>query len=127
MPVKRSAVLALCLVLAGATTWAVLEFVVWNKLPGELVGKWVVRGGEQDGATFDFYRNGTMLGRINMGGNEGIIKARVGVEGDTLFITTQNPRTKNDETKKQIIKTLTAKELVLQDDQNYVFRMERAE
>ena len=103
-----------------------MEFVVWNKLPGNLVGKWVVQGGDQDGATFDFFRNGTMVGRINMGGNLHIIDAQVACEGDTLFITTQNPMTKRAETKQQTIKILNAKELVLQDEQRKLFRMERA-
>jgi uncharacterized protein (TIGR03066 family) len=118
--------LAVCVLLAAGGTWAVMEFVVWNKLPPELVGKWVVQGGEQDGATFDFYRNGTMVGRINNRGMEGVIDARVAVEGESLFITTQNPRTKGDETKTHTIKTLNGQQLVLQDQQGTVFRMERA-
>src|SRR5258708_7271342 len=64
----RWAVLGLCLFLTAGGTWAVMELVVWNKLPPQLVGKWAVQGGEQDGATFDFFRNGTMVGRLNMGG-----------------------------------------------------------
>ena len=104
-----------------------LEFVVWNKLPPELVGKWVVQGGEQDGATFDFYRSGAMVGRINLRGKEGIINAQAAVDGDVLLITTQNPQTRRDETKKQTIKTLSATQLVLQDDQGNRFRMERAD
>ena len=123
---KRLAALGLCLLLAAGGTWAFMEFVVWNKLPPELVGKWVVQGGEQDGATFDFYRNGTMVGRINNRGMEGVIDARVAVDGELLLITTQNPRTKGDETKKHTIKTLNGQQLVLQDEQGNVFRMERA-
>ena len=120
--------LLLVLLAAGiaAGTWAFFEFVVWNKLPAELVGKWVVQGGEQDGATFDFYRNGSMVGRINNRGKMDIVEADVAVEGNTLFITTQHPLTKAELTKKQTIKTLDATRLVLQDEQNHVFRMERA-
>jgi len=35
----------LILLLVAGGTWAVFEFVVWNKLPGELVGKWVAAPG----------------------------------------------------------------------------------
>jgi hypothetical protein len=123
-------VLALGLVAFGAS-WAVMEFVVWNKvlwgqIPGEIIGKWVVEGGDQDGATFDFHRSGAMRGHINVGGNEHVIVAQVAVEGETLFITTKNPRTKMDETKKHTIKVLNGRELVLQDERKTVFRMERA-
>jgi uncharacterized protein (TIGR03066 family) len=124
---SHSALLVICLLVAAGGTWAFLEFVVWNKLPAELVGKWVVQGGEQDGATFDFYRSGAMVGRINVRGKEGIINAHVAVDGDVLLITTQNPSTRRDETKKQTIKTLSATELVLQDEQGNRFRMERAD
>jgi uncharacterized protein (TIGR03066 family) len=123
---RRRLLLVLLALGIASGTWALFEFVVWNRLPAELVGKWVVQGGEQDGATFDFHRNGTMVGRINVRGNEGIINAQAAVEGDALLITTQNPTTKRGETKKQTIKTLNATDLVLQDEQKNVFRMERA-
>ncbi len=123
---KHWALLALCLVAACAGTWALMEYVVWSRVPSALVGKWVVVGGEQDGATFDFFRNGTMIGHVNVNGNEHIIKADVSLEEDTLFITTTHPRTGQVDTKTQTIKTLNAKELVLQDERNKVFRMERA-
>ncbi len=119
--------LGVCLLGAAGGTWAFFEFFVFSKVPSELVGKWVVQGGEQDGATFDFYRNGGMVGRINMAGKEGIVNARVAVEGDNLLITTQNPRTGREETKTQRIKTLTANELVLEDERRQVFRMTRAD
>ncbi|MBI2808757.1 MAG: hypothetical protein HYX68_27530 [Planctomycetes bacterium] len=129
---RRWIVLGLGALLTAAATWSFLEFVVWNKvlwnqLPGDLIGKWVVSGGDQDGATFDFYRNGSMRGRINAGGREGIINARIEVEGDTLFITTRNPHTKQDEVKKHLIKVLNRSELVLQDERKTLFRMERAD
>jgi uncharacterized protein (TIGR03066 family) len=123
---KHWALLALCLVFACAGTWAIMEHLVWNRLPSSLVGKWVVQGGEQDGATFDFYPNGVMIGRVNLGGKEGIVNAQVAVEEDTLFITTKNPRTGQADTKTQTIKTLNAKELVLDDERKNVFRMVRA-
>jgi uncharacterized protein (TIGR03066 family) len=125
-PCRRLLLVLLALVVGGAA-WALFELVIWDKLPAQLVGKWAVVEGPQEGATFDFYRNGTMVGRVNLGGKEGIINARVVVEGDTLLITTQHPTTKLDDTKKQTIKTLNAKELVLQDERGNVFKMERAD
>jgi hypothetical protein len=123
----RWAVILLCLVFAGGGTWAVAEFVVFSKLPPELVGKWVVQEGEQEGATFDFYRSGSMVGRINLRGREALIKARVRVEDGNLFSTTRNPNTGADETRTQRIVTLNAVSLVLQDDRGQVLRMQRAE
>jgi uncharacterized protein (TIGR03066 family) len=119
-----------CLLLMGtaaAASWAIAEFVVFNRLPSNLVGKWVVDGGEQDGATFDFFRNGTMEGRINVNGNEHRIDAWVRVEGDKLLSTTRNPNTGQDETRPQEIKVLTQTHLVLQDSHGQQLHLSRAE
>jgi hypothetical protein len=129
----RWAILALCVVLAfGGSwavfegTWAVLEFFVWAKLPPELVGKWVVEGGEQDGATFDFSRNGTLEAHLNNRGQEHILKAKVAVEDKKLLITTQNPHTKLDETRACIMRELTQNRLVVEFEKGEVFKMARA-
>ena len=119
-----------CLLLMGtaaAASWAIAEFVVFNRLPSDLIGKWVVDGGEQDGATFDFFRNGTMEGRINVRGVEHRIEARVRVEGDKLLSTTRNPNTGQDETRPQEIKVLTRTNLVLQDSRGQQLHLSRAE
>ena len=108
-------------------TWAVLEYVVLSKLPRALVGKWVVDGGEQEGATFDFYRNGRMIGRMNVKGREGIIDARVRVDGDKLLTTTRNPKTGQKETRPQSIQVLTERNMTLVDEQNQILRLKRAE
>lgn len=113
--------------LAAATTWALFEYVIWNTVPGALVGKWVVIEGDQEGATFDFYRGGTMVGRVNVNGREGIIRARVRVEGTTILSTTQNPHTGQNETRRQKITRLTARELVIEDERGQLLKMERAE
>jgi uncharacterized protein (TIGR03066 family) len=123
----RWAVAALCLLLAGGGTWAAMEFVVWSKLPPELVGKWVVQGGPQDGATFDFYRTGGMSARLNNNGSEVRLDARAAVQGKRLLTTTQNPRTRQDETRTCTIRELTPSTLVLETEQGEVFRMVRAE
>jgi hypothetical protein len=124
--IRRWMLVLLALAVATAT-WGVFEFVVWNNLPRELVGKWVVEGGEQDGATFDFFRKGTMVGRINVRGQEGIINARVRVEGQLLYSTTTNPNTRLEVTRSQKILTLSENALVLQDDQGQLLRMIRAD
>jgi hypothetical protein len=67
---RHWAVPALCLLLSAGGAWAVFEFVVWNRLPAELVGKWVVEGGAQDGATFDFSRSGNLEAHLNNKGME---------------------------------------------------------
>jgi uncharacterized protein (TIGR03066 family) len=118
--------LALCLVLAAVGSWALFEFVIWSRIPAALVGTWVVEEGEQEGATFDFSRNGTMTGRINMQGREGIVNARVRVEGDILFSTTKNPSTGQELTRAQRIQELTDQELVLEDERGQVLKMRRA-
>jgi uncharacterized protein (TIGR03066 family) len=98
-----------------------------KKVPDKLVGKWVVKGGEQDGATFDFHSDGTMIGRINVGGKEGIIKARVRVEVNKLFSVTGNPNTGKDDTRTLIIKSLTARQVILQDERRQVLTLERVQ
>jgi uncharacterized protein (TIGR03066 family) len=123
----RWVVQVLCLIVAAAGTWAATEFFILSKLPRELLGKWVVTHGEQEGATFDFYRNGTMEGRINVRGNEGIVRASVRVEDKTLFSTTTNPNTGQSLTRSQTIVTLTDRNLVLQDDRGQLLKMERAD
>jgi uncharacterized protein (TIGR03066 family) len=123
-PLRRRVLLVLCFVGAALGSWALFERLMPNKLPAELLGKWVVQGGEQDGATFDFYRNGTMVGRVNVQGREGIINASVRVEDNVLFATTVNPHTKAEDS---TILRLDAAELVLEDDRGQRLRMQRAE
>lgn len=123
---KRPVLLGVAVLLAFAGTWAVFELVIWNKLPAQLVGKWVVMDGPQEGATFDFFRNGTMVGTVNIQGREGIVKATVRVEGDKIFSTTRNPGTGLDDTRVQTIRSLTDIELVVEDGQGKQLRMRRA-
>ena len=111
----------------AAASWAFFEFVVLRKVPSELVGKWVVVGGPQDGATFDFARNGSLIGTVNNRGQEAHVVADVRVEGKNLYSTTLNPTTKIEETRLQVIRTLTAKDLVLEDERGGLLKMERAE
>lgn len=124
---RRWALLGLCLVLACGGTWAFAEFVVWNRIPSELVGKWVVTHGDQEGATFDFYRGGQMVGRVNQGGQLGIVSATIRVEGKTILATTRHPQTGEELTVAQKIRTLTATTLVVEDDKGRILNMVRAD
>lgn len=125
-PWPRRLLLILLAVLATGGAWAVAEFVMEPTIPRELVGKWVVVEGPQEGATFDFFRDGTMVGKVNLGGKEGIIKATVRVEGNKILSTTKNPQTGKDDTRTQVIRTLNDKELVVEDEQGKLLKMERA-
>jgi uncharacterized protein (TIGR03066 family) len=120
-------IVGLGVLLAFAGTWAFFELVVWNTVPPELVGKWVVVDGPQEGATFDFYRGGAMVGRVNAGGKEGIVDARVRVEGKKIYSTTRNPHTGKSDTSVLTIRALTARELVVTDPRGEVLKMERAD
>jgi uncharacterized protein (TIGR03066 family) len=121
-----AALAALCLLVAGGT-WAVLEFVVWNTIPSELVGKWEVSGGPQDGATFDFYRGGKLVGRLNEGGMLRVLDATVRVEDDKIYSTTRHPKTGQELTTVQTIRSLTARELVVEDEKGNRMNMRRIE
>ncbi len=101
--------------------------MVWARVPPELVGKWVVREGPQEGATFDFHRGGTMVGHVNAGGNEAIVKARIRVQDKAIYSTTTNPHTGHEDTMVLNIRALTARDLVVEDPQGQVLKMERAD
>jgi uncharacterized protein (TIGR03066 family) len=125
---KRQVFLGLCLVLACGGTWAFAEFVVWNRIPSELVGKWVVTTpGEQEGATFDFYRGGQMVGRVNQGGRLAIVNAAIRVEGNTILSTTRHPQTGVELTVAQKIRTLSPSTLIVEDEKGNVLSMARAD
>jgi hypothetical protein len=129
---RRLILILLCVTSAAAVSavvgaWGLTEFVLPSKLPPELVGKWVVNGGPQDGATFDFHRRGTMTAHLNDNGTEVVVEARASVVDRKLFTTTRNPHTRKDETSASKIQELTPNSLVLETDKGEVFRMTRAE
>ena len=117
----------LCALVAFGGTWAFFEYVVWNTVPPELVGKWVVTEGKQEGATFDFFRGGTMVGTVNVKGNEAIVNARIRVEDKQIFSTTVNPNTGRNDTRVLAIRRLSPTELVIEDAESGVLKMARAE
>jgi hypothetical protein len=124
--IRRLFLGALMLLTAGGV-WVFFEFVVWNRVPSELVGKWVVVGGPQDGATFDFFRNGTMEGNVNFRETNKPFYAVIRVEGKNIYTTTNHPLTGMEDTQVKVIRTLTAKQLVIEDEQGTVTQLERAE
>jgi uncharacterized protein (TIGR03066 family) len=119
------AVALLCVAISGGVTFAVFEYLILSKVPRPMLGKWVVTQGDMVGATLEFYRDGTMIGRLNREGKEGVIKARVRADDTTLWSTTTNPMTHREETATQAIISLTDSELVLEDDKGGVIKMER--
>ncbi len=88
---SRLPILLFVLLAAAGTTFAFCEFVVWNRLPAELVGKWTVEGGPQDGATFDFSRSGSLEAHLNNNDMEHVLQGSAAVQDRTLLITTTNP------------------------------------
>jgi uncharacterized protein (TIGR03066 family) len=120
-------IMILIAMLAFGGTWASLELVVWNRLPPELVGKWVVTEGPQEGATFDFYRSGKMVAKVNDRGKFGIINADIRIEGKTLFSTSTRPTTGEEYTSVMTIRTLTDRNLIIEDDKGMLWKMRRAD
>jgi uncharacterized protein (TIGR03066 family) len=124
---RGTLILVLCALLLGGGTWAFFEYVVWATTPAELVGKWVVTDGPDEGGTVDFYRNGTMVAKVNNRGMEGIIEARIRVEDKKIHVTTRHQQTGAEGTRVQTIKVLDGSHLVLEDERGVSIRLERAD
>lgn len=123
--VPRWLVPLLTVVGAAAVGYLATQQFLPHPVPRALVGKWLAVGGDMDGATLEFQRNGAMIGTVNMKGKEGKISAQVQVEGRSLRITTINPFTKMPETDTQTIRTLEEDRLVLEDHKGTVLKLER--
>jgi uncharacterized protein (TIGR03066 family) len=123
---RRWVFLGLALVLAAGATWAFFEYVVWATTPSELVGKWVVTEGPDEGGTVDFYRNGTMVAKVNNRGYEGIIEAKIRVEDKKIHVTTRHQKTGELGTRVQTIKVLDGTRLILEDERGKSVKLERA-
>ncbi len=120
--------LVLFLIGAAGATWAFFEFVVWNKIPAELVGKWDVVDGppEYKDASFEFFRNGSMEGKVNVQEVLYVIKSTIRVDGKNIYSTSRHPRTGQERVQVLVIRTLTANELVVEDEQGKIMTMRRA-
>jgi uncharacterized protein (TIGR03066 family) len=114
-----------CIAVGGGATFSVLHFVILSRVPHAILGKWVVIEGELKGGTLEFRRDGTMIGKVNMKGKEGTIKATVEVEGETMRITSINPYTNRSETDVQTIRTLEDDRFVIEDRKGTTLIMER--
>ncbi len=115
----------MCIVVVAVATFALFHFVILTRVPHAMLGKWLVVGGDMDGATLEFHRDGSMIGIVNMKGKEGKIKAQVEVDGETISVTSTNPITNRPETDVQTIRALTDDQFVLQDRKGTVLRMQR--
>jgi uncharacterized protein (TIGR03066 family) len=123
--VPRWAWLAFGLLLAGGGTLAVLEFFIWNRLPEELVGTWVVQEGPMAGGTFAFSRDGTLKSHVKNQGTSSTLAGHVTLDGKTLRMTTHNAATGEDETHASYIRELTATSLVVELEKGDVLKMVR--
>jgi hypothetical protein len=121
----RWAMVAACLVLAGVGTWAVLENFVWTKIPPALVGQWEVTGGPMSGGTFSFSRNGSLAIQGIDQGSTYAINSRTVVVGKTLLMTSQDPNSGQEQTRKCTIQELTVTSLVLELEGGQVLRLVR--
>src|SRR5262245_46877949 len=108
----RWAVILLTIALVAGVSFLAFEFLLPGRIPRELVGRWRVVGGSMDGTTFEFQRNGTMIGKATVNGKEGLIEGTAEVSGNTLRTTTTNPFTRKSDTGMQTIVTLTETEFV---------------
>jgi hypothetical protein len=122
----RWAVALLCVAVSAAATFALFEYVILSKIPRAMLGKWVVVEGPMEGATLEFFRDGTMIGRVDTPENKGVIEARVRSDGNTLWSTTKHPMTGQEETAEQTIVSLTETEIVLEDRKGARIKLQRA-
>ncbi len=124
-PLLRWGFLALCLVLTSALTYYGFANYVWSQVPAELVGRWEVKGGPQDGAILEFHRNGTLTANVNVEGYHGASSSHVKATRTELIITSKHPRTGERKTQTQKIEKLTNKELVLVAENGTTYRLVR--
>jgi uncharacterized protein (TIGR03066 family) len=111
----KGLLIVFCVLLVAGGSFALFEFVLPGKIPPELAGEWRVVGGELDGMTMEFKRNGSMTGRAVVNGKVNEMEGEAEVSGTTLRTTTMNPMTGKSETGTQTIVTLTKTELVTAD------------
>jgi uncharacterized protein (TIGR03066 family) len=124
---RRVWLLAIVLVgVVAAASCAVFAFVLPDSIPPEVVGKWRVTGGDWQGMTLEFTRNGTMIGKATINGSDRELEGQATVSGNTLRTTTTNPFTGKAETGTQAIITLTETEFVVEDQQGRRTTMTRS-
>jgi len=124
---KRRVLLGLMLIVVAAGVWGLFEFVIWNRIPAELVGKWEIMEGPDEGGTVDFYPNGSMVAHVNLAGRLGVIEAKIRVDEKKIYVTTRHQQTGEEGTRVQTIKSLEGDRLVLQDEKGNLVKLQRAE
>jgi uncharacterized protein (TIGR03066 family) len=82
-----------------------------------IVGTWEAAEGGQvpPGTTVEFTKDGKMITKISVAGQEMSLTGKYEVVGDDLKTTNTNPKTKQEQSETDKITTLTDKELVLKD------------
>jgi len=107
-----------CLMGGGVLTCALIDNVLWPRIPAALVGTWRAQEGPQAGVTLVFQRNGDFQARMEMGDKGAVVHARAetaGADDKELRIVSTDPKTGKTTTKLHTIKSLTENELVLVD------------
>ena len=102
-----------------------LEYVVWNTVPPELVGRWVVSEGPDRGQTLDFHRGGTLIATVTQETKVGVVEARIRVDGKKITATLTNQITGERGTRTQTIRHLDARNLVLEAEGGMVIKLHR--
>jgi hypothetical protein len=123
-------VAGVCLAGAAAATYYLVDYVLFTRIPAALAGTWVVQGGKQDGVRLEFQRNGNFLARLSIGGEAGVVHARAEVDPTdekVLRITSTDQMTGRNMTKTHIIRSLTEKELLLEDPTGEISKLVRVE
>jgi uncharacterized protein (TIGR03066 family) len=121
----RWAVILLTVAAVAGVSFAAFELLLPGRIPLELVGQWRVVGGDMDGMTLEFQRDGTMIGRVTVNGNDNLMKGMAEVDGNILRTTTTNPFTRKAETGMQTIVTLTETQFVTEDKKGTRITMAR--
>jgi hypothetical protein len=101
---------------AGAGVYFALAWYLRPTLPDEIVGDWRIEGGEMNGTRVSFARDGTFKTFVIVDGKEVEVKAAVQKHNDTLHYTMVLPDTGQQVTKTQTIKSLTEREMVIEEN-----------
>jgi uncharacterized protein (TIGR03066 family) len=116
---------ACCFVLACGTAYVLAENFLVTRIPEALVGTWKVVGGEQDGVTLRFHRNGAFEAHVRRGDQEPVVRGHVEVEDKQVHIISQDSATGAKDKKTHIIRSISENEMVLEDPRGVASRLVR--
>jgi uncharacterized protein (TIGR03066 family) len=121
-------ILFLCLLGSGAVSFIAFRYVVPRFLgadiPRELVGTWQVSEGDLQGATLEINWYGSATAVLYKQGKKQTTNSRAKVVGNVLLLTSRD-ESGAEETVTQTIMQLTTDELILRDEDQNVYRMQR--